>query len=102
MLARAYRLIADAALHASRYEEARANYEEAIRRLDQLGSDEEAAITRALYVTLLLQLGRRPAAKRHAESLRAYLARAPADWSYHQEAEQAVRLYEQAGEESRS
>ena len=80
------------ALHGSRYEDARASFEEAIRRLDELGAEELAATSRLRYVTLLLQLDRRETALRHAARLRDYLRRAPADWPYHPEAEQALRL----------
>ncbi|HYO59998.1 TIR domain-containing protein [Archangium sp.] len=58
LVAEGYRLLGDAALHGSFYEEARMSYEEAIRRYDGLKEHRRAAQTRALLVTLLLQLGR--------------------------------------------
>lgn len=94
LIARAYRLRADAALHGSRYEDARLSYEEAIRRLDQLGAEQMAATTRLLYVNLLLQLNRREAAVRHVDRLRGYLAHAPASWPYHAEAARTLRLFD--------
>ena len=96
LIARAYRLLADVALHGSRYEDARASFEEAIRRFDELGAEEPAATSRLLYVTLLLQLDRREAALHHAARLRDYLRRAPAGWPYHREAEQALRLLDES------
>jgi tetratricopeptide (TPR) repeat protein len=96
LIALAYRLLADVALHGSRYEDARASFEEAIRRFDELDAAELAATSRLLYTTLLLQLNRRESALRHAAWLRDYLRRAPADWPYHDEAEQALRLLDRS------
>jgi tetratricopeptide (TPR) repeat protein len=96
LIALGYRLLADVALHGSRYEDARASYEEAIRRFDELGAEELAATSRLLYTTLLLQLDRRESALRHARWLRDYLRRAPAAWPYHHEAEQALRLLDRS------
>jgi len=100
LVARAYRLLADVALHGSRYEDARVSYEEAIRRFDEVGADELAATSRLLYINLLLQLNRREAAIRHAAWLRGYLDRAPPSWPYHGETAQTLRLFDESGTES--
>jgi tetratricopeptide (TPR) repeat protein len=57
LVAEAYRLLGDASLHGSHYEDARLNYAEAIRRYDALGFLRKAAKTRLLLLTMLLQLG---------------------------------------------
>jgi tetratricopeptide (TPR) repeat protein len=56
LVAEAYRLLGDANLHGSHYEDARLNYAEAIRRYDALGFLRKAAKTRLLLLTMLLQL----------------------------------------------
>jgi tetratricopeptide (TPR) repeat protein len=58
LVAEAYRFLGDANLHGSHYEDARLNYEEAIRRYEKLSFKEKAARTRLLLLTMLLQLGR--------------------------------------------
>jgi tetratricopeptide (TPR) repeat protein len=58
LIAESYRLLGDAHLHASRYEDARLHYTEAIRRYDEFGLELKAARTRTLLLTMLLQLGR--------------------------------------------
>lgn len=58
LIAESYRLLGDAHLHGSRYEDARLHYTEAIRRYDELGLGLKAARTRTLLLTMLLQLGR--------------------------------------------
>jgi tetratricopeptide (TPR) repeat protein len=58
LVAEAYRLLGDASLHGSHYEDARLNYAEAIRRYDALRFLRKAAKTRLLLLTMLLQLGR--------------------------------------------
>jgi tetratricopeptide (TPR) repeat protein len=67
-----YRLIGDAALHGSIYEEARMCYAEAIRRYDELGDSRLAARTRTLLVTLLLQLGRHDGLEDHVRWLKVH------------------------------
>ncbi|WP_235216657.1 tetratricopeptide repeat protein [Archangium violaceum] len=74
LVAEGYRLLADAALHGSYYEEARMSYEEAVRRYDVLGDRLRAARTRALLVALLLQLGRHDEAAAHVRWMREHLA----------------------------
>ncbi|HYO74284.1 MAG TPA: tetratricopeptide repeat protein [Archangium sp.] len=75
LVAEGYRLLGDAALHGSFYEEARMSYEEAIRRQDELGDPARAARTRALLVTLLLQLGRVEDIHEHVTWMREHLSR---------------------------
>jgi tetratricopeptide (TPR) repeat protein len=72
LVAESYRLIGDAALHGSFYEEARISYEEAIRRYDRLEEQRRAAQTRALLVTLLLQLGRLEGVEEHVRWFEAH------------------------------
>ncbi|WNG27658.1 toll/interleukin-1 receptor domain-containing protein [Cystobacter fuscus] len=72
LVAEAYRLLGDANLHGSHYEDARLNYAEAIRRFDALGLLRKAAKTRLLLLTMLLQLGR----FREIDSLRPPLLKA--------------------------
>jgi tetratricopeptide (TPR) repeat protein len=67
-----YRLLGDASLHGSFYEEARMSYEEAIRRYDVLGEHRRSAQTRSLLVTLLLQLGRHDGLEEHVRWLEAH------------------------------
>jgi tetratricopeptide (TPR) repeat protein len=72
LVAEGYRLLGDAALHGSLYEEARMSYEEAIHRYDSLGEHRRAAQTRALLVTLLLQLGRPDGIEAHVRWFEAH------------------------------
>jgi tetratricopeptide (TPR) repeat protein len=58
LVAEAYRLLGDANLHGSHYEDARMNYAEAIRRYEALDLNQRAAKTRLILLTTLLQLGR--------------------------------------------
>jgi len=74
LVAEGYRLLGDTALHGSFYEEAQLSYEEAIRRQDELGEFQRAAQTRALLVTLLLQLGRLEDVHQHGRWLREHLS----------------------------
>jgi tetratricopeptide (TPR) repeat protein len=74
LVAEGYRLLGDTALHGSFYEEAQLSYEEAIRRQDELGELQRAAQTRALLVTLLLQLGRLEDIHQHGRWLREHLS----------------------------
>lgn len=57
-IAEAHRLLGDANLHGSMYEDARLHYAEAIRRYDDLALKLKAAKTRLLLLTMLIQLGR--------------------------------------------
>ncbi len=72
LVAEGYRLLGDAALHGSFYEEARMSYEEAIRRYDGLREHRRAAQTRALLVTLMLQLGRFDGVEAHVRWFEAH------------------------------
>jgi tetratricopeptide (TPR) repeat protein len=72
LVADGYRLLGDAALHGSFYEEARMSYEEAIRRYDQLEETHRATQTRALLVSLLMQLGRQDGIEDHVRWLDAH------------------------------
>jgi nucleoside phosphorylase/Tfp pilus assembly protein PilF len=76
LVAESYRLLADAALHGSDYENAKIFYEEAIRRADELDRPKAAAAARLVLVPLLIQFGHLARSARHVAWLRAHLASA--------------------------
>lgn len=70
LVAEGHRLLADAALHGSDYENAELYYEVATREWDALSRAREAADTRLLLVPLLIQLGRSRKGAAHVAWLR--------------------------------
>jgi tetratricopeptide (TPR) repeat protein len=95
LIAEAYRLLGDANLHGSYYEDARLNYAEAIRRYEELGFKLKAARTRLLLLTMLVQLGRAQEIAPLLPSLRQALdAGVFTDTQERTDAEQALRLAE--------
>lgn len=97
LVAESHRLLGDASLHGSRYEDARLHYAEAIRRLDELGLSARAARVRMLLVVMMLQLGRSEGLETHAAALRTALQEGrftePAERT---EVEQVLRLVDAA------
>lgn len=73
LTAEGYKLLGDASLHGSRYEDARMSYHEAIRRYEELGFTVKAARARALLMGMQLQLGRAEGVDAHAAMLRGAL-----------------------------
>jgi tetratricopeptide (TPR) repeat protein len=72
-VAESHRLLGDASLHGSRYEDARLHYAEAIRRFEELKLIARAARARMLLLVMLLQLGRTEGLEAHASALAAAL-----------------------------
>lgn len=93
LVAESHRLLGDASLHGSRYEDARLHYAEAIRRFEELGLDARAARTRMLLLVMMLQLGRTEGIEAHAAALESALQQGtltePAERA---EVEQILRL----------
>jgi hypothetical protein len=75
LIAEGHRLLADAALHGTFYEDAKAHYEEAARRFDTLDRLKDAATARLLLVPLLLSFAHDAQAAPHVAWLRANRAR---------------------------
>jgi tetratricopeptide (TPR) repeat protein len=97
LVAESHRLLGDASLHGSRYEDARLHYAEAIRKMDEFGLSVRAARVRMLLLTMMLQLGRAEGLAEHAAALKAVLEEGrftePAERS---EVEQILRLVDAA------
>jgi tetratricopeptide (TPR) repeat protein len=96
LIAEGYRLLADAALHGSDYENAQIYYQGAIRGWDALGRAREAADARLLLVVLLIQLGRPKSGAGHVGWLRDYEGRAELSQEERGEVNQVLRLAEAA------
>jgi nucleoside phosphorylase/tetratricopeptide (TPR) repeat protein len=75
LVAEGHRLLADAALHGTFYEDAKIHYEEAARRFDILDRPKDAATARLLLVPLLLTFAHDAQAAPHVAWLRANRAR---------------------------
>jgi tetratricopeptide (TPR) repeat protein len=75
LVAQGHRLLADAALHGTFYEDAKAHYEEAARRFDTLDRLKDATDARLLLVPLLLSFAHDAQAAPHVAWLRANQAR---------------------------
>jgi tetratricopeptide (TPR) repeat protein len=75
LIAEGHRLLADAALHGTFYEDAKAHYEEAARRFDTLDRLKDATDARLLLVPLLLSFAHDAQAAPHVAWLRANRAR---------------------------
>ena len=100
LAAESYRLLADAALHGSDYENAQLFYEETIRRADALDRTEDATAARLLLVSLLLQLGHIRRGVAHVARLRALLANAEIGREDRGEIEDVLRLADAAQAEA--
>jgi tetratricopeptide (TPR) repeat protein len=97
LIAESHRLLGDASLHGSLYEDARLHYAEAIRRWEELGLSSRAARARLLLLVMMLQLGRTEGMEAHAAALEAALKEGVfTDPAVRTEVEQTLRLADAA------
>jgi tetratricopeptide (TPR) repeat protein len=94
LVAEAHRLLGDAFLQGSLYEQARLSYEDAIRRFEAIGEDRRALDTRLLLLPLLVQFGKLASIPRHLDALRKALA--GLDGDLRSEVSEVVELAEKA------
>lgn len=97
LIAESHRLLGDASLHGSRYEDARLHYAEAIRRWEDLGLASRASRARMLLSAMMLQLGRTEGLEEQAAALEKALKEGTVtDPAERTEVEQILRLIDAA------